>query len=429
MSTGATGQTPGAIYELVTRGEKDKYFFASPAAGAFSPFANQTAPIAPHISETKVVGPISAAAFGRTVEFELERFGDILTDLWLTIQLPSWVPPSLPESAIGAEAAAYKYVTAAGFFAVEHIEILQGQMSVAQASGDILYLTAGIRRSGAQADLVREIGSVSGIARPSTARIRIPFPGCQEDKGGSFPLCALPDKTYRVRCRLRRFEELLADCALGSPLGKTFGNWTAAAIIGAPDVHLEVTQAYISADAKRAIQIAAEAPAGIQIPFVSWTEQAFQLRADGRKPYRIEGRGPSEGLVFYGRSRGAASLVDLSTAVIATAGLTIGGREREEEWSTTSIWGDVASHARMSTAGSAAIGIINWSLGDVYRSSAATRRPEGTLNFSEADKPTLYLTPVADYTSASAPVMVHVAVEGWRIYEIGGGGYGRVTFA
>jgi hypothetical protein len=438
----ASGQTPGALYELIARGEKDAYFFAEPSQGAFSPFANQYLKVAQHISETKLVGPINDAKFGGTVEFEIERFADILTDIWFTVDLPSWIPPSILQrdtsKYVDSDGAAHNYISHAGFFLIEQLQLLQGQMIIGEYTGDTLYFTAGMHRRGAQADLVRELGS--------RGRVRIPFPGCQGDREGSFPLCAVPDKAYKIRIKLRKFEDLLADRTLGSPLGRAFYDMSGTGVgAGAsaiaftaleklPDltVRLELTEAYLTREARQAI-LEEAATRQIHIPFISWTDQSFQLRADGRKPYLIEGRNLSEAIIVYARSRDATSLLDISSTVIDRMGFTVSGREREEEWDFNAVWSGVMRHAKNICSGGtgpAAPAQINWSLGDVHRSITSDpmqRRPEGTLNFSEADKPTLYLTPAASYR-ADPPVIVHVAVEGWRVYEIRSGGYGRVTF-
>jgi hypothetical protein len=401
MLGGATGQTSGAIYELVSRGIKDSYFFAEPTAGAFTPFSNKYEKTTPFLSETKTSVAASAADFGKTVEFEIERYGDILTDVWFQIDLPS--------------AAAGTYQAAAGFFLLERIEILQGQMIMMETSGDALYWLSGNRRRGAVSDLMRELGGDGGDT--SGLRVRIPFPGCQSDVLGGFPLCAVPDKVYKIRVKLRSFAELVT---LGA----------GALHLGSPTIVLETTQAYLSREARAQVQAQAESQQGIQIPFLTHYEQSFQLRADGRKPYLLEPKHPSEGIYIYVRAAGAAKK-DISAGAIAALEFTLAGREREFEWGAD-VLVDVVAHAKMmSLPAVRGIYALNWSLGDIARPRSQdpmARRPEGTVNFSEADRPTLYVTPSPTITKNGPVHIMYVIVESWRLYNIQADGYGRVAF-
>ncbi len=104
MSLVTGGKAPGALYELVARGAKDKYFFIRDVSGERSgnaaptpenPFNNFYEPTAPRIPEVRTQQPLNAADFGRSVEFQLETFGDVLTNATVLIDLPAWFD-SLP---------------------------------------------------------------------------------------------------------------------------------------------------------------------------------------------------------------------------------------------------------------------------------------------------------------------------------------------
>jgi hypothetical protein len=441
MLGGATGQTSGAVYELVSRGVKDSYFFAEPTAGAFTPFSNKYVKTTPFLSETKTTVATSSTDFGKTVEFEIERYGDVLTDVWFQVDFPSWIPAA----AAAAPLDNYGYQAAAGFFLFERIEILQGQMIIMETSGDTLYWLSGNRRRGAMTELVRELGGdvAEGHlgAHVRGLRIRIPFPGCQSDVLGGFPLCTVPDKVYKIRVKLRPFAELVTwGAGDEGPWGKTVRDAHGIALytalreyeLDSPNVVLETTQAYLTREAREAMRGQAAGAQGIQIPFVTHYEQQFQLRVDGRKPYLLEPKHPSEGIYIYAMPVNAARKKDISGAAISAIEFTLAGREREFEWGST-VLVDIAAHAKMiSLPPMRGIYALNWSLGDSSRPRSQDpmlRRPEGTINFSEADKPTLYVTPNPAVVTRNGPVYImHVIVESWRLYNIQGDGYGRVAF-
>jgi hypothetical protein len=390
MFGGASGQTPGAIYELISRGVKDKYFFAELEEGAFTPFSNQYAMTARYLTETKTTIAAGEPAFGKTIEFELDRYGDILTDMCLQIQLPPG--PTYP--------------AAAGFWLLRKIEILQGQMTVLETSGEALYLLSGVKRRGCAADLVRQLGDAS----EETMRVKIPFPGCQSDREGSFPLCAVPNKTYKIRVTLRKFSGAGA---------------------GQPSVTLETTQAYLLREARDEIVRAVKEGDGLKIPFLSHYEQAFSLKPGASAQYLIDNvYNLCEGLYMYAKpDTDAATFTDISGGAIREIGFTVAGNSREFIMGSD-MWGDVMTHAKMmSSAPVDGVFSMNWSLGDVHRAVSqdpTRRRPEGGVNFTEANKPTLYVTAGMGVTRGGDPYKLHVIGEAWKIYNIQGGGYARV---
>jgi hypothetical protein len=439
MLGNASGQTPGAIYELLSRGTKDKYFISEPEEGAFTPFANQYSRTARHIKETKAILAVNEPSFGQTIEFSLERYGDILTDMWLEIQLPSWVPQSAydahgPQEYVDATTGAkYEYQPAAGFFAFKKIEILQGQMTILETSGDALYLLSGVHRRGAAADLARHLGEPNPAAHSSPLRVKVPFPGCQSDRDGSFPLCAVPDKQYKIRVTLRPLADLISWSSWPTTLrGVRTGHIVSAVKeynMTKPRVVLEVTQAYITRDARDEIlKTAATLADGILIPYITHFEQLFPLKTSGSQPLLIDNiQNLCEGLYIYARDNNASRLIDISRGAISEIGFTIAGRDREFRWNSD-VLVDVMGHAKtMSPTPVDGLFMLNWSLGDVHRpisQDPMKRRPEGVVNFTEVDKPVLYVTPGSGVQNNSTSV--YVIGESWRAYNIRDGGYGRI---
>ncbi len=92
--------TPGALFELVARGNKDKYFLSDELAKTESPFNNIYDSTEPHLGEVRTTVPNNEVAFGKMVEFTLETFGDVLTDMSVLVKMPTWLP-SLPVTSGG----------------------------------------------------------------------------------------------------------------------------------------------------------------------------------------------------------------------------------------------------------------------------------------------------------------------------------------
>ncbi len=110
--------TPGALFELVARGNKDKYFFSDDRKITESPFNNIYQSSEPHLGEVRTTVPNNAVDFGKMVEFTLETFGDVLTDMSVLIKMPTWLP-SLPVIAGGttyppSEANSQYHITSTG---------------------------------------------------------------------------------------------------------------------------------------------------------------------------------------------------------------------------------------------------------------------------------------------------------------------------
>ena len=134
----------GALFELVARGMKDAYFVKDAPQSVF-PYDARYQSSTPHLAERRTAVPLSSAAFGGSFEFEIDPYGDVLTECALEIELPTWLPP-LPIVAQSEltvapeivnrlfsitaddgfnEGPSYGYVNYAGYFLFEKIQFYQ----------------------------------------------------------------------------------------------------------------------------------------------------------------------------------------------------------------------------------------------------------------------------------------------------------------
>jgi hypothetical protein len=100
--------------------------------------------------------------------------------------------------------------------------------------------------------------------------------------------------------------------------------------------------------------------------------------------------------------------------------LVIAGRDREHLLEPF-VWDKINSFCKDEKATGLNIGEMKWSLGERYGTVyPSERQPEGTVNFTTADRPTLYI----ELTNINInPIMLQrksemrVYTEGWAIYE------------
>ena len=149
------GSTPAALYELVARGQKDRFFFASGDEPSERIFHKDYESTHGRLQETRTTTPLNAPDFGRVVEFELETWGDILTAATVLVDLPSWFK-DLPLVAGGnleppqrsnrlntfrdiSGGTTYGYTNGIGYYLFERIQIYQDQFLIQDITGDSLF--------------------------------------------------------------------------------------------------------------------------------------------------------------------------------------------------------------------------------------------------------------------------------------------------
>jgi hypothetical protein len=82
----------GALFELVARGVKDRYFVKDDPESTFVHDPRYSSS-APHLAERRTAVPLNGTAFGTTFEVEIDRYADIMTECALDVTMPSWFPP------------------------------------------------------------------------------------------------------------------------------------------------------------------------------------------------------------------------------------------------------------------------------------------------------------------------------------------------
>jgi hypothetical protein len=456
-----SGRTEGALYELVSRGLKDKYFFDN--SGGISLFSAKYNKIAPHLSETRRQVSINVPQFGRPLEFELDCFADVLTEAAFIVELPALLPTRLPLTAAVFEngssqhlvdaasslavnhfvdsdnsGCTYGYCSGAPYYLFERIQIFQDKILIQDITGDSLLAvecTLGSYNIGQLNDKwagVYNEEDRAAVCRSSVPsqqlRVKVPLPGCQGVGDGGFPLCAVRDigsSIWRIRLVLRKLEDILI--AVGAsgevisgdarlPFNKTLIatdlNGEQISCVALPresmrvNVLLETTQTYLQAES-----IAELRNRRIEIPFKTYYDQDQSFGPLDYAPLnrgskaiaqvRIEGRHPVNRMIFFYRLQAdlLAGRLNPRHTLFDSLYFLVAGKERELEWSSL-VWNNIENltkNDRVPLVNKRQYYYhINWSLGSQQdRGSVAgprkpdARQPEGTVNFTTADRPTL----------------------------------------
>ncbi len=458
-STRAGLRNEGALYEAVARGNKDTYFFGDDMEKTINPFENRYDRIPPHLQELRRIPPLNGAEFGRSCEFEFEVAGDVFVRPTIIVDLPTWLPPNEAEKnliptnliADSLTGETYGYTNGIGYFMFNKIQIFQDKLLLQEITGDALFASRAARGSLSSAYLENRLtgwhdGSADSIARaatPSRIRLELPFIGGRN----GFPSIAMRKQPFKLRLEIRPLEELIETsnaAATEAPkpwLRKFLLNGGGSAItplsrtnIPSPTLQLETRHVYTDGETQLALRSET-----LEIPFSRLYENKFSYGPKDYAPLvrgvpalvtdRIDAQHPASRILWFFRTQN-----DLRTnrrwrfspnipegEFYNNASLIIAARDRESLF-TPSIWNVLTHLAKEDRDPGAGIGEMNWDLGDIRgRRAPWDRQPEGTVNFTTADRPTLYtsLTLVEDDTILKKPsTEITVVVDSWALYEI-----------
>ena len=459
-STRAGLRNEGALYEAVSRGNKDTYFFGDDMEHTINPFENRYDRIPPHLQELRRIPPLNGAEFGRSCEFEFEVAGDIFVRPTIVIDLPTWLPPNealanlnptnLITDALTGES--YGYTNGIGYFMFKKIQIFQDKLLLQEVSGDALYAMRAARGTLNSAYMENALtgwhdgtqASIAAAATPARIRLELPFVGGQN----GFPSIAMRKQPFKLRLELRALEDLVETSAAGATVAPK--PWLrrlwinadpqrafqplARNTIPSPTLQLETRHVYTDGETQLALR-----SQPLEIPFSRLYENNYTF---GPKDYlplargvpalvteRLDAQHPASRVVWFFRTHNDLRTnrrwrfsPDISGGeYYSNQSLIIASRDRETLL-TPSVWNVLTNLAKEDRDPGAGIGEMNWDLGDIRgRRAPWERQPEGVVNFTTADRPTLYtsLSLVENDTILAGPSTEMTAVvDAWGIYNI-----------
>jgi len=452
----------GSLYELVARGEKDKYFFKDNVKSV-QPFDFRYAAYPAVLPEVRQTVPITDCKFGNMVEFDLDFVGDLLTEVNLLIDLPSWLPPefaalnnkSLIQDISGYQ---YGYTNGIGYFLCKRIDILQDNFLLQEISGDALYALS--RTRGSYNGLFLD-DKVAGVhdgeyiniqrnATPGRLVIKLPFPGCQKGDSGYFPIAAVKQQSFRVRIVLRSLEDIVeaTNVVVGlkpKPWGIMFKciqqdgtveNFRSLDLIKIPKpvLFIETRQIYVSNEVRSKL-----IKDNHTIPFRRYFENVFTFNDFDYSPLNrqavaistkfIDSQFLVERITHFFRTSQILRINQLynfendllGNKFYNTMKLVIAGQDREYEWAPF-VWTDVVQHSKEERATNKGVNTMNWSYGWRQEDEIpAGKQPVGGLNFTTAIRPQLNINlrdikpdPILKQRSCE----MRSIAEAWAVYEI-----------
>lgn len=458
----------GSLYELVSRGNKDVFFYQDLFDSKFI-FDNQYEAQAPASFEVRRVPPSTAVEFGRTVQFQVDLIGDILLHPTIVMQLPTWLPPSITNSngvnlnnrsiITDLSGFSYGYTNGIAYFLFELIQIFQDNILLQEFSGDALWAANKPTGTYGHSFVTNQLtgqhgGTALEIQRNSTPqqlRLELPFIGCQRAGGPGFPERSVQQHTYRIRLKLRKLEDLVessdtASTAKPTPWNRTYqmkqsrdpsAPQTRFQALGRLDIQpltllLETTHVYVPSDYQQELQTKPQ-----QVTFRRLWENVFTQNQKDYLPVtnggtatlsrRLDGRHPSEKVTWFFRNQAdirANRLWKLQQGY-TNLSLLIAGQSRELP-RTPFIWRDITNFAKEETDTGDELNTMNWGLGAVVAPAA---QPTGAVNFTTADRPTFYFdlaqAPIDPLTGAPNTEL-RVIVEGWARFDTDGRGRGEL---
>jgi len=461
----------GSLYELVARGEKDKFFFKDETTSV-QPFDYRYQAYPAILPEVRRMIPITDEKFGSIVEFEYDFPGDLLVETSLLINLPTWLPP-LAAEANGTSlirdisGVAFGYTNGAAYFLCKKIEILQDKILIQEISGDALYALSRTRGSYSGLFLEDKLagihdGSALSIQRAATPEqlvLRLPFPGTYIGDTGNFPIAAVRKQNFSLRVTLRKLEELVeaSDGRLNpSPWSSTMyitrkngGDkeaFTCTKLIDMqkPVLLLETKQLYTTNRLRELLEEEEHI-----ICFRRYYENVFSFNDSDYKPLDrgavalrtrlLDAQFLAERVVHFFRSRIRFRTNQLYKFQQDVSGnlyydslkLVIAGKDREGPWAPF-VYGDVVQHAKEERASGTGISIMNWGKGWRQGDSfPAERQPDGGINFTNAGRPQLNISLLnidVDPVLKERISELRSVVESWAVYQIKGG-RGRFKYA
>jgi hypothetical protein len=381
-------------------------------------------------------------------------------------------------------ATSYGYVNYIGYLLFESIQLYQDQFLIQEWSGDGLLAKQLCEGSWNSSNLQQVCGgyyndtdnptrSIQFRATPNHIRIKLPIPGCgPKDKG--LPICAMAWQRLRIRATLRKLEDLVvcSDTTVFKPapwnipsFSYTFDDGTLNTFspksiyeIGEPVILLSTIQHYVLPEIQKELRSIT-----IEIPFRKQFANTFtfgeldfiQLDKGGissvTRPLDI--RHPTEKIYWFFRNQTAVDTNRLDSfrneyfdthATTPTQPhtmpygefyygikLLIAGKDREE-LNSPIVWNSICQFTKNELGTNSHISQMCWNLGDSYGTVYPSyRQPEGTINFTTADRPTLYIqlsnVNASPYLGQRRAEM-KLFTESWNVYVIEDG-RGRCMFA
>jgi hypothetical protein len=453
----------GALYETLARGNKDLYFIGSGFTDTVNPFETRYERGPGFVNELRRTVPLNAVDFGRSCEFEFDIAGDVFLETTLVIYLPTWLPPV--EAALNQESGysiltptgtAYGYTRGIAYFLFSNIQIYQDKILLQEFSGDTLWasrLSRGTLNSAYLNNSLTGMTDVSGsavsLARQATPdRLRLSLPMIGGRHGT--PSVAMKQQAFRLKLTLRPLEEIVecSDYSVVFPAPWKIPKFTVSRPdnstymiaplprehIGKPQIFLETRHVYLDPDSRKGMgDIQHEIPYSVfyenSLTF-GGLDYAAANQAVGAFPgfvRDLDASHTASRIFWFFRTRDDLqrgrrwATSSYQNPYYQDVTFLIAARDRES-LAGPLIWNTLVPFAKEDRDPGFAIGEMNWDLGASL--PIEERVPEGSINFSTAEKPVFFFhirPPNLNQAFLTKVVEAMVVIESWALYTVEGG--------
>lgn len=454
----------GGLLELIARGKKDAFFHANPQVAYFHSVYRKYAAFT---EEIHLTAPRNQPEWGRWCEFDFEHRGDIVRKFHLRIDLPTWLPApvvAVNHRTVVTDAAGvtYGYCNDVGYQMIEKIQVFQDQVLLQELYGEyidwkvrqavplstVLVMAAAV---GSRGNTALDVGRA---ATPGTLRVPIPLLGWESVGDPGFPTIGARSQRFRIRVLLRPLETVVtaSDGRLsprpwgqsfriqqgtGGPL-ETFDTLPYEAMVRGLGIVLETTQVYVPCDVQEVLKT------GIwRIPYRNSQHQAYTIQdyqmnaastavANFSLSFPLDFTGACSRVVMAFQQRGAilaGQRGQYLAGVPTSIRVNVANLDRIQQWGpavfreVTAYWKNVRGAQDLTDP------TKPQEVFTIVMGGKEAAQPAGTLNFTRAAVPELWITfgptPI-DARTQSRELTLLVYVETWEVLEVGGGQARRV---
>ena len=205
----------GGLLQLVATGRQDIYLSGNPQTTFFKQVYRRYTNFA---IETQRIPFDTAVDFNRLITTHIPRSGDLLSQLFLEIQLPEITPagPVPPKTGIATEAPtdyasivqSVSWVNGVGYAMIDYVSIYLGQQEVDRQYGEFMYLWSMLTTPGSKKAGFNYMSGIQEVYNDTTQKgplkLYIPFHFwfCK-NPGLALPLIALQATDIQIRIKLR----------------------------------------------------------------------------------------------------------------------------------------------------------------------------------------------------------------------------------
>lgn len=217
----------GTILELLSRGRKDAFFLSE--TSSVSRWGTSYEKRSPAVRDIRLQNSEGPIRFGHWFDIELPRTFDVITDMDLRIQMPTWLPPAAVtrnqngellriESTLDPSGLTYGWTNSIGNYLIARWALFIDTLMVVEGYGDFNSWYSDMETTHARAPILHKMtgthnGSDAAIAANATVNelnFRVPLAGLQSYTDVGFPMCAVSSgQRIYLRFWLRPKEKLV----------------------------------------------------------------------------------------------------------------------------------------------------------------------------------------------------------------------------